>query len=231
MARKLYELVGLEDDRRFSPYCWRIRMALAHKQLSADSVPWRFTDTDAIAFSGQGKVPVLVDGERTVCDSWTIANYLEDSYPDKPSLFGGLTGRAMAGFFNNWVDNAVHGPLVRLLLLDIHRHLPAKDQAYFRTSREQRLGMTLEAAVQDREPKLAAFRQVLQPARLTLRQQFYLGGEAPRYADYILFGAFQWARAISPLQLLEADDPIAAWRTRLLDAHGGLARQATGYAV
>ena len=231
MTRKLYELVGIEDDRPFSPYCWRTRMALAHKQLPAESVPWRFTDTAALKFSGQGKVPVLVDGDRTVFDSWTIANYLEDTYPDKPSLFGGLTGRAMAGFFNNWVDNIVHLPLVRLLLLDIHQHLPEKDQAYFRTSREPRFGMTLEAVVADREPKLAAFRQVLQPARLTLQAQPYLGGEAPRYADYILFGAFQWARAISPQQLLASDDPIAAWRERLLDAHGGVARQATGYPV
>jgi glutathione S-transferase len=64
-----------------------------------------------------------------------------------------------------------------------------------------------------------------------VQQQFFLAGDAPRYADYILFGVFQWARAISPIHLLEPDDPVAAWRERLLDAHGGLARQAKGYPV
>jgi hypothetical protein len=33
MAIKLYDLAGAETDRRFSPYCWRARMALVHKGL------------------------------------------------------------------------------------------------------------------------------------------------------------------------------------------------------
>ena len=46
------------------------------------------------------------------------------------------------------------------------------------------------------------------------------------YADYAVFGFFMWARCTSTLELLAADDPVAGWRERLLDAHGGLARQA-----
>ena len=38
--------------------------------------------------------------------------------------------------------------------------------------------------------------------RLTLKTQPYLGGEKPNYADYIVFGAFQWARVVSPFKLL-----------------------------
>jgi glutathione S-transferase len=231
MARKLYELVGAEDDRRFSPYCWRTRMALAHKALPAESMPWRFTDGAAIAFSGQGKVPVLVDGDRTVSDSWAIATYLEDSYPDRPSLFDGLTGRALAAFFNNWVDSVVQPALIRVVLYDIYEHIAERDKHYFRTSRESRFHATLEAVAQEAEAKIPVFRQTLQPVRMTLAKQPYLGGDTPRYADYILFGAFQWARVISPKQLLEKDDPVGMWRERLLDAHGGLARQSMGYPV
>src|SRR3954451_13756245 len=120
MVRKLYELVGREDDRPFSPYCWRTRMALAHKNLDAECVPWRFTEADTLAFSGQARVPVLVDDGKVVFDSWTIANYLEDTYSDMPSLFGGLTARATAAFFNNWVDNVVNPALIRVVLLDIY---------------------------------------------------------------------------------------------------------------
>ena len=54
-------------------------------------------------------------------------------------------------------------------------------------------------------------------------------GAAPCYADYVVFGAFQWARGISDFALLAADDPIQAWRRRLLDMFDGLARQAPGY--
>src|SRR6266446_7829836 len=60
MAIKLYDLAGAETDRRFSPYCWRARMALAHKGLEVETIPWRFAEKDAIAFSGQGRVPVLI---------------------------------------------------------------------------------------------------------------------------------------------------------------------------
>ena len=53
---KLYDLAGSEDDRRTSPYCWRIRFALAHKQLGFDPVPWRAEEKGVIAFSGQRQV-------------------------------------------------------------------------------------------------------------------------------------------------------------------------------
>jgi glutathione S-transferase len=89
MTLKLFELVGTDEARPFSPFCWRTRMALAHKGLSAQSIPWCFTEKDAIAPHKSEKVPVLLDGESSVADSWAIANYLEDRYPDRPSLFGG----------------------------------------------------------------------------------------------------------------------------------------------
>ena len=91
---RLFDLAGADEQRRFSPYCWRTRLALAHKGLPVQTVAWRFTDKQAIAATGQGKVPVLVDGERWIHDSWAIAEYLEDHYTDRPSLFGPGAGRA-----------------------------------------------------------------------------------------------------------------------------------------
>ena len=43
MNLKLFELVGTDAGRPFSPFCWRTRMALAHKGLSAKMLPWRAT--------------------------------------------------------------------------------------------------------------------------------------------------------------------------------------------
>jgi glutathione S-transferase len=65
--------------------------------------------------------------------------------------------------------------------------------------------------------------------RQTLAAQLYLAGDRPRYPDFIVFGAFQWARSICSVRLLPADDPIEAWRQRLLDAFDGFARGAPGY--
>lgn len=231
VARKLFELCGTETERVFSPFCWRTRMALAHKDIKAETIPWRFSEKDAIAPHQSDKVPVFIDGETSVADSWAIANYLEDTYPDRPSLFGGEGGRAMGRMLNWWGDTVVLGGIFPMIAADIHGHLRPADQAYFRKTREARLGKTLEQAAANRDEAVETFRQSLMPMRLTLKTQSYLGGAAPNYADYIAFGPFQWARAISPFRLLKEDDPIYAWRERLLDAFGGMARNSPGYAV
>jgi glutathione S-transferase len=108
MARQLYDLAGADPNLRFSPYCWRACLALAHKGLEVETVPWRFTEKDVIAFSGQGLVPVLVDDETTVADSWAIATYLEERYPDCPSVFGGPGGMAPTRFVNAWADTVLN---------------------------------------------------------------------------------------------------------------------------
>jgi glutathione S-transferase len=228
---KLYDLAGAEADRRFSPYCWRVKMALAHKGLAVETIPWRFTEKDVIAFSGQGLVPVLVDGEREVHDSSTITDYLEQHYPDRPSLFGGASGKALSLFHASWANGFLAPAMMKFVVLDIWKHVDAKDKDYFRTSREKRLGKTLEAAVANRDNEVAAFRDSLLPLRLAVRAQPFLGGDKPLYADYVIFGSFQWCRCISDFKLLAPDDPVYAWRGRMLELFDGLAGKAKGYAV
>ena len=228
MALIMYDLAGAQANRRFSPFCWRIRLAIAHKGLEVETVPWRFTEKAAIAFSGQDRVPVLVDDGKTVAGSWKIASHLEEKYPQRPSLFGGAVGIALARFVEGWNDNVVQGGMVRLILIDVFAHIHEKDRAYFRESREKRLGMTIEQACAGREERVAGFRSSLEPLRTTLRLQPFVAGESPNYADYIVFGSFMWARSTSPFSLLTPDDPIYDWRKRMLDRFE-FALQALGY--
>jgi glutathione S-transferase len=231
MPLKLFELVGTDAARPFSPYCWRTRMALAHKGLEADSIPWRFTEKQRIAPHGSEKVPVLLHGDKPIVDSWGIANYLEDTFPDSPSLFGGEGGRALMRMMNWWGDVVVVGGMFPLIVADIPAQLATVDAAYFRSSREARFGKPLEEVTAGRDKSVAAFRKSLDPMRLTLKTQPYLGGATPNYADYIVFGGFQWARVVSPFKLLEPEDPVYAWREKLLDAFAGLARKSPGFPV
>jgi glutathione S-transferase len=231
MSLQLYELVGTDAERPFSPYCWRTRMALAHKRLDHASIPWRFTEKAAIAPHGSERVPVLLHGGKPIVDSWVIANYLEDAFPDRPSLFGGDGGRAAFRLINAWGDITIVGGIFPLIVADIPSHLGPVDEAYFRSSREARLGRTLEEAAAERDKAVIGFRRSLEPMRQTLKTQAFLGGNAPNYADYIIFGGFQWARAVSPFRLLEESDPIYLWREKLLDAFDGLARKSPGFAV
>jgi glutathione S-transferase len=230
MTITMYDLAGVEADRRFSPFCWRARMALAHKGLAVETVPWRFTEKDKLPQPNAGRVPVIHDDDRVVHDSTAIADYLEERYPDRPSLFGGDdSARALTRFVQNWTETVLQPGLIRLVLLDIYRHIGPQDQVYFRSDREKRFGMTLEEFVGDRNARLPQFRASLDPLRRTVERQNFVSGDAPAYADYIVFGAFQWARAISEYEVLAADDPVRVWRGRMLDLFDRLARRAPAY--
>ena len=227
MTITLYELLG-DDDRRFSPYCWRTRMALAHKGLEVRYVPCRFTEKEKFAFSGQDRIPVIQDKETTVFDSWDIACYLEDTYPDRPTLFGGMIGRGEARFFNEW-NATLSAPILKSIVKDIHDHAAQEDRAYFRASREKRFGTTLEALQAERDSHRGAIESACAPLRETLTHQPFLCGDGPAYADYILFGTFQFARSMSPYRLLEPGDTLYDWRSRMLDLFDGLGRSVTAF--
>ncbi len=222
---ELFDLAGEDPEVRFSPYCWRTRFALAHKGLPVETVPWRFTETDALAFSGQGRVPVIRDGSTVVSDSWAIADYLEAQVP-MPSLFGGSAGRAHGLFVNSWADGVLVGGIARFIVRDLLDVIHPKDRGYFRQSREARFGMSLEDVQAGREDRLAAFRDLLLPVRLVLRKQEWLGGAAPSYADHIVAGTLMWPWCVSRFGLLEDADPVSLWFGRVLDLYGGLGRGA-----
>lgn len=211
MARILYDL-SASDDRRFSPYCWRTKLALAHKGLGFETVATRFTDIDALNDGPRLTLPVLDDDGTRVVDSWAIAEHLETRHTEAPTLFPG--GKAHARFMNNWTPT-IHPPLLRLIVLDVYNALDAENQAYFRPDREAKFGMTLEAFVEDQETHLKTFRAAINPIRETLKSQPFLAGDGPAYADYIPAGAFLWAETVSDCAILASDDPVADWMKRV----------------
>ncbi|MEQ9042567.1 MAG: glutathione S-transferase family protein [Alphaproteobacteria bacterium] len=229
MPLTLYELWGA-NDKRFSPFCWRTRMALAHKGLEPDKIiPVGFTEKEKIAFSGQDRVPVIIDKGKTVSDSWNIACYLEETYPTHPPLFGSAAARGEALFINSWADRVLMVELFPLVVKDVFDHVREEDREHFRTTREKWMKGPLEEVQAKRDERIESFRKRLDVLRYTLGKEPFLCGETPAYGDYIVFGVFQWARCVSPFVLLAEDDPIRAWRERMLDLFDGYARNFDGY--
>ena len=116
-----------------------------------------------------------------------------------------------------------------LIVADIPLNLKPVDAAYFRKTPR---GAFRQAAGRNHgRPRQGGRRlsQVARPAAADIEDAGLLGGAAPNYADYIVFGAFQWARVVSPFKLLAEDDPVYAWRERLLDAFDGMARKSPSY--
>ena len=221
---KLWELRG-QEGRRYSLFSWRARMALRHKGLEFDTEPVLLSDKKTIEFSGGKTVPVIRDGETVVRDSWKIAEHLEATYPDRPTLFGGAIGQGLAATWNGWVDRVVVSAMMPVIVADIHERVDPDDRAYFRTTFEGYLKSTLEEARAEQPKALERLTRALDPVRSTLKRQPFVCGQAPAYADYILFSPFQWARVMSPAQVLGPDDPLGRWRERMLDLFEGFARE------
>ncbi|WP_440983634.1 glutathione S-transferase family protein [Shinella sumterensis] len=227
MTRLLYALAGTDKTRQFSPHVWKTVMSLAHKGLDYRTVPVGFTEIPAIEDGVTATVPLLRDGDRLVRDSFDIALYLDEAYPDRPTLFGGEGGKAMARFIEAWSQSTLHMAVTRIAILDIHDLLGPVDREYFRRSREGRLGASLEDIAAAGKQEIEGFAKKLQPLRNMLNVQPFIGGDGPLFADYIVFGALQWLRTTAGTKVLEADDPVALWFERCLDLHGGAGRRVT----
>lgn len=225
MTILLHTLCGADPARPFSPHCWKIVMALAHKGLEFREAPVSFTAIPALENAFSRTVPILNDKGHLVRDSFEIALYLEETYPQRPSLFGGEGGKAAARFVEGYAQTLLHPALMPFVVMPIHDLLPEKDKAYFRQSREARFGKPLEEVAESADRAMLSAR--LEPLRHMLKFQPFLGGDAPLFADYIVFGALQWARVTAGALPLEKDDPVLDWLSRCLDLFDGMGRNVT----
>jgi glutathione S-transferase len=89
----------------FSTNVERVSLALAHKGLDVDSVEISYEDrSPVIEVSGQGLVPVLVDGDEVIADSTRILRHLEERWPDPPLFPREAARRAELDVFLDWFN-------------------------------------------------------------------------------------------------------------------------------
>jgi glutathione S-transferase len=89
--------VRLIDAAR-CPYCARVRLALAEKELEYETVEVDLSDRPQWLLDlnpPSGRVPVLDDG-FTLAESEVIMAYLDDRYPERPLLPSDPAERAQA---------------------------------------------------------------------------------------------------------------------------------------
>jgi hypothetical protein len=116
--------------------------------IQLGSIGWQELQVDGALLAldilaHQKLVPVIRDRERVVSDSWAIAEYLEDTYPE-PALFGSGAARAHALFVRHWADAVMVPGIARCIVRDIWEIADPKDRAYFPETREAWLGSSLE---------------------------------------------------------------------------------------
>jgi glutathione S-transferase len=94
-----------------SPYCQKVRLVLAEKDLSYEKI---FVDlmkneqkaAEFLRLNPYGKVPVLVDEDEVIYDSTVINEYLEDEYPHPPLMPEESGARACVRMLEDFADNS-----------------------------------------------------------------------------------------------------------------------------
>ncbi len=221
---KLYDLALADAEVRPSPFCWLAKFALLHKGVSFETAPLRFAEKENYPDPEHGKLPILEVGDETICDSAAIIAWLEKNVQESPFLETDAE-RAAADFYQAWTFANVFPHLGRLIMLRIWVAAHDDDKEYFRASREQRFGMTLEEFANAPGAR-GDLEKALQTLAAPLARRKFLGGETPNLSDYMVFSPFMWQRSVVLEELYDAPQAVDAWRERMLDLFDGYARKA-----
>jgi len=224
MPLQLYDLALADSDVRPSPYCWLVKFAMLHKGLKFETIPLRFAEKQNYPDPEYGQLPILKDDDLVICDSAKIITHLEKHYSDIP-LTTSKGERAGVDFYLAWIGAMLYPALGPMLMARVHSAAHEDDKEYFRTSREKRLGKTLEelSSMPGQGEKTEAALEIL---AAPLVRNKYLGGDFPNLADYTVFGVFMWQRTVCSETLYEAPQAVDAWTERMLDLFDGYGRKA-----
>lgn len=90
-----------------SPYVRKVLACLALKGLSyeIDPITPFFGGEEFERMSPLRRMPVLVDGDLSLCDSSVICAYLDEAYPDRPLLPADPKDRARARWLEEFADS------------------------------------------------------------------------------------------------------------------------------
>ncbi|HLY58278.1 MAG TPA: beta-etherase [Stellaceae bacterium] len=220
----LYDL-QLASGCTISPFVWATKYALAHKGFDIDVVPGGFTGILDRTGGRSERLPAIVDDGRWVLDSWLIAEYLDETYPDRPRLIGDASVKILTQFLDGWLWRTAITPWFGCYIQDYRDLSLPQDHDYVTRTRETMLGgRKLEEVQAGREDRLPLVPPTLEPFRQLLQENKWLGGETPGYADYRALAVFLWTASVARTPPLTEDDPLRDWLDRGFDLYGGLGR-------
>lgn len=207
-----------------SPFVWATKYALKHKGFDLDVVDGGFVGILERTGGRSERLPAIVDDGHWVLDSWLIAEYLDEKYPDRPTLIGDPSVKYLAQFLESWLWKTAVSVWARAFAVQYRDRCFPHDIPYIVDSRRRMWGAPMEDLIVGREDKLAQVSPELELLRGVLRETPWLGGETPNYADYRALAVFLWCASIADTPPLAEDDPLRDWIDRGFDLYGGLGR-------
>ncbi|MCB2065983.1 MAG: glutathione S-transferase N-terminal domain-containing protein [Erythrobacter sp.] len=205
-----------------SPFVWATKFAVRHKGFDLDIVEGGFTGIMNRTGGMTERLPAIVDDGKWVLDSWGIVEYLDETYPDRPLLIPHESVAVLTRALDAWFWGAAVGPWMRSYCADYRDVCYEHDKEYVTSSRAVILGAALEDVQAGRENRLAGISAALEPLRMALRENDFLGGSSPNYADYRIIGGFLWLASLAQTPALASDDPLRPWVERVCALYDGL---------
>ena len=135
----LYDL-QLASGATISPFVWATRYALAHKGFEVELVPGGFTGIPERTGGQTERLPAIVDDGHWVLDSWLIAEYLDEKYPDRPTLIGDPSVKVCGQMLEQWLWQTAIGPWMTCYIKSYRDRAHPEDHAYVTESRGRMFG-------------------------------------------------------------------------------------------
>jgi len=103
-----------------SPFCRKVRLSLAEKQLEVELVEERYWEQGAefMRRNPAGKVPVLKMDGQTMAESAAICEYIEEMHPEPALLPKGPAERFEVRRLVAWFDDKFHQEVTSKLLYE-----------------------------------------------------------------------------------------------------------------
>jgi len=234
----LYDIPSLLPGKAWSPNTWKARVVLNYKGIPYRTEWVEFPDIEPLSKklgieptdhkpdgSPRYTLPVIHDPSTGVyiADSTAIAEYLEKTYPDTPSVFPNETigfQKAFAAAFETSLD-AVWSLIIPATYFKIN---PASVECFRRTA-EIIFGQTLEDLLPTgnaRTEGWAKFEKALASVysylAMTDEKGPYLLGDTISWSDLVLFSFVYWFKLIWGENSKEWKD-IASWNGGRWEAH------------
>ncbi len=226
MKPVLYDLATADKAVRPSPYCWIVKFALLHKNIEFDTHALSFQPKSAYPDPAYGKLPILKDGDKLICNSADIIKHLESEHPQNP-LIGDAQSKQRYDRVLQWLDEQLFPALVPFMFMRVCNLLSKTDAAYFRETREAKVGMSLEAFAKTADP--VKMTKAFEMISRELGEQEWFGGENPDLSDYTIASMLMWQHSVTQETLYDLPDAIGAWLSRvklLFNGYAGKAKSA-----
>lgn len=187
MTIKLYELRGKDPKFLWSSNPWKARMCLNLKGIEFESIPLTYPEIHAklpnVLHKDKGcTVPVLVDDENVIQDSFEIAQYVDNKFPGASIFQGNI---ALHEFIYNWFAE-IKGTLFKLVILDIADKLDDESKKYYIKKNTALYGDLETAALKDRDENVKWIQKNLNLLLGNLKKNVFLSGETTGWTDITL---------------------------------------------